>query len=92
MSLSYESSGVRYDQLDAFKRACQQAARGTYDPGYLNYTLGKLMIRRLREDYCADRGGRACWKDFHNRLLAMGGPALPLLRARLLPGDTRPLL
>jgi len=29
MSLSYESSGVRYDQLDAFKRACQEAARGT---------------------------------------------------------------
>lgn len=29
MSLSYESSGVRYDQLDAFKRACQRAARGT---------------------------------------------------------------
>ena len=29
MSLSYESSGVRYDQLDAFKRACQAAARGT---------------------------------------------------------------
>ena len=31
MSLSYESSGVRYDQLDAFKRACQAAARGTVD-------------------------------------------------------------
>lgn len=29
MSLSYESSGVRYDQLDAFKRACQRAARET---------------------------------------------------------------
>jgi phosphoribosylformylglycinamidine cyclo-ligase len=29
MSLNYESSGVRYDQLDAFKRACQQAARAT---------------------------------------------------------------
>src|SRR5882757_5206012 len=29
MSLSYESSGVRYDQLDAFKRACQRAARTT---------------------------------------------------------------
>ena len=29
MSLSYESSGVRYDQLDAFKRACQRAARPT---------------------------------------------------------------
>ncbi|MFO1450780.1 MAG: AIR synthase-related protein [Opitutaceae bacterium] len=38
MSLSYESSGVRYDQLDAFKRACQQAARTTapllHDHGY----------------------------------------------------------
>ncbi|MBX3748509.1 MAG: phosphoribosylformylglycinamidine cyclo-ligase [Opitutaceae bacterium] len=38
MSLSYESSGVRYDQLDAFKRACQQAARTTapllQDHGY----------------------------------------------------------
>ena len=29
MSLSYEDSGVRYDQLDAFKRACQRAARTT---------------------------------------------------------------
>ncbi|MBL9203063.1 MAG: phosphoribosylformylglycinamidine cyclo-ligase, partial [Opitutaceae bacterium] len=29
MALSYESSGVRYDQLDAFKRACQQAAKTT---------------------------------------------------------------
>jgi len=29
MSLSYEASGVRYDRLDAFKRACQRAARGT---------------------------------------------------------------
>ena len=29
MSLSYEASGVRYDQLDAFKRACQRAARTT---------------------------------------------------------------
>ena len=29
MSLSYEKSGVRYDQLDAFKRACQKAARTT---------------------------------------------------------------
>jgi len=38
MSLSYESSGVRYDQLDPFKRACQQAARATvsalHDHGY----------------------------------------------------------
>jgi len=31
--------------------ARQQAARGTYDPAYLNYTLGKLMIRKLRTDW-----------------------------------------
>jgi phosphoribosylformylglycinamidine cyclo-ligase len=38
MSLSYESAGVQYDQLDAFKRACQRAARTTVaalaDHGY----------------------------------------------------------
>jgi hypothetical protein len=33
--------------------ARQQAARGTYDPAYLNYTLGKLMIRKLRDDWVA---------------------------------------
>jgi len=33
--------------------ARQQAARGTYDPAYLNYTLGKLMIRKLRTDWVA---------------------------------------
>ena len=38
--------------------ARQQAARGTYDPAYLNYTMGKLMIRKLREDWTATRGGR----------------------------------
>ena len=38
--------------------ARQQAARGTYDPAYLNYTMGKLMIRRLREDWTATRGGQ----------------------------------
>jgi uncharacterized protein (DUF885 family) len=41
--------------------ARQQAARGTYDPAYLNYTLGKLMIRKLRADWVAkmSSGGAA---------------------------------
>ncbi|MGP1664402.1 MAG: DUF885 domain-containing protein, partial [Rhodanobacter sp.] len=42
--------------------ARQQAARGTYDPAYLNYTLGKLMIMQLRQDWTATHGGRAGWK------------------------------
>ncbi|WP_206740943.1 DUF885 family protein [Methylomicrobium lacus] len=39
--------------------ARQQAARGTFDPAYLNYTLGKLMIRKLREEWTVPHGGRA---------------------------------
>lgn len=60
--------------------ADQQAARGTYDPAYLNYTLGKLMIRKLRADWTATRGGRAAWKDFHDQFLSYGGPPIPLVR------------
>ena len=72
--------------------ARQQAARGMYDPGYLNYTLGKLMIRRLREDYCRNRGGVACWKQFHDTFLEYGGPPIPIVRQAMLPEDTAPLL
>jgi hypothetical protein len=39
--------------------ARQQAARGTYDPAYLDYTLGKLMIRKLRADWIAKTRGAA---------------------------------
>jgi uncharacterized protein (DUF885 family) len=66
--------------------ARQQAARGTFDPGYLNYTLGKLMIRKLRDDWTASRGGRQAWKQFHDLLLSYGGPPLPLVRRALLDG------
>jgi uncharacterized protein (DUF885 family) len=65
----------------------QQALRGTYDPAYLNYTLGKLMIRKLREDWTATRGGRAAWKEFHDTLLSYGGPPLPLVRREMLGSD-----
>jgi uncharacterized protein (DUF885 family) len=69
--------------------ARQQAARGTYDPAYLNYTMGKLMIRKLREDWTASRGGRAAWKDFHDQFLSYGGPPLPLVRAQMMGGAPR---
>jgi Bacterial protein of unknown function (DUF885) len=64
--------------------AIQQARRGTYDPGYLNYTLGKLMIMKLRSDWTADRGGREAWREFHDTLLSYGGPPIPLLRKAML--------
>jgi hypothetical protein len=64
--------------------ARQQAARGTYDPAYLNYTLGKLMIRKLRSDWTASRGGRAAWHDFHDKFLSYGGPPIPLVREQMM--------
>ncbi|HZF26161.1 MAG TPA: DUF885 domain-containing protein [Steroidobacteraceae bacterium] len=71
--------------------ARQQAARGTYDPAYLNYTMGKLMIRKLREEWTANRGGRAAWHDFHDQLLSYGGPPLPMIRKAMLGKDEGPL-
>jgi len=62
----------------------QQAARGTYDAAYLNYTLGKLMILKLREDWTATRGGRSAWKAFHDEFLSHGGPAIPLVRQAMM--------
>jgi uncharacterized protein (DUF885 family) len=73
--------------------ARQQAARGTYDPAYLNYTLGKLMIRKLRTDWVAKHGAKggaasaddqAQWHDFHDQFLSYGGPPIPLLRKEML--------
>jgi hypothetical protein len=71
--------------------ARQQAARGTFDPGYLNYTIGKLIIRKLRDDWTATRGGRAAYRAFHDRLLSFGGPPLPLVRKAMM-GDDSPVL
>ncbi len=68
--------------------ARQQAARGTYDPAYLNYTLGKLMIRKLRADWTAKNGGREAWKGFHDRFLSYGGPPIPLVRQAMMNEDT----
>jgi uncharacterized protein (DUF885 family) len=71
--------------------ARQQAARGTYDPQYLDYTLGKLMIRKLRADWVAKQaaggaaGGdpRQYWESFHDKFLSYGGPPIPLVRQAL---------
>ena len=67
--------------------ARQQAARGTFDPAYLNYTLGKLMIRKLRDDWTASRGGRKAWGAFHDQFLSYGSPPIPLARKAMLGSD-----
>ena len=71
----------------------QQALRGTYDPGYFAYTLGKLIIVRMREDWTAGRGGRAAWRAFHETLLSHGSAPLPALRKAMMgPEDPGTLL
>src|SRR5207253_6179256 len=72
--------------------ARQQAARGTFDPAYLNYTLGKLMIRKLREDWTASRGGKQAWGQFHDAFLSYGGPPIPLVRNAMLGASAGPAL
>ncbi len=51
------------------KPARAEAMRGTFDPGYLNYTLGKLQILKLRDDYKAQEGANFSAQKFHNELL-----------------------
>ena len=71
----------------------QQALRGTYDPGYFAYTLGKLIIMKMRADWTAGRGGRTAWKAFHETLLSHGSAPLPVLRKAMMgPDDPGPLL
>jgi uncharacterized protein (DUF885 family) len=85
------------DSYKMFREQCyqdegnaeQQAARGTYDPAYLNYTMGKLMIRKLRDDWIATRGGRKAWKAFHDEFLSFGGPPIPLVRAAMMGGEAK---
>jgi hypothetical protein len=86
MSIAEAEKMFREQAFQDVANARQQAARGTFDPAFLNYTLGKLMVRKLREDWTASRGGRAAWRKFHDRLLSYGGPPLPLVRAAMLGG------
>ena len=67
--------------------ARQQAARGTYDPAYLNYNMGKLMILKLREDWTKDKGGRKAWKAFHDEFMAKGWIPISLIRYEMLGAD-----
>jgi uncharacterized protein (DUF885 family) len=66
--------------------ARREAERGTFDPGYVVYSAGKLMLLKLRADYEAKHQGKFSLKAFHDRLLGNG--ALPFwMHRRLMLGD-----
>jgi uncharacterized protein (DUF885 family) len=87
--------GVRFFRDEAFMEegsARREAERGTFDPMYLVYSVGKLMLMKLRNDYKQQQGKSFSLKAFHDTLLANGTAPLWLHRALMLPGDTGDLL
>jgi uncharacterized protein (DUF885 family) len=62
----------------------EQAVRGTFDPGYFAYTLGKLQILALRTEARAKLGSSFSLQRFHDALLAHGAPPLALIHDTVL--------
>lgn len=66
--------------------ALRETKRGTKDPTYLVYTLGKLKILKLKQDYKKKVGPAYSLKAFHDAFLKCGFPPLQMVRAELLEG------
>lgn len=71
------------------KPSMLEAMRGTFDPGYLNYSLGKLQLLKLRDDYKAQEGANFSLEKFHNEILNHGAPPIRLLREMLLKDGSK---
>jgi len=67
--------GMRFFRDEAFLEeatARREAERGTFDPTYLVYSVGKLMMLKLRRDYKEQQGGKFSLRTFHDTVLAQG--------------------
>jgi uncharacterized protein (DUF885 family) len=69
----------------------RETKRGTSDPTYLYYTLGKLQILKLRDDYKKKLGDKYSLEEFHNLFLQQGFPPVKSVR-KLMMGDDSPVL
>jgi uncharacterized protein (DUF885 family) len=69
-----------------------ETERGTFDPTYLVYSVGKLIILKIREDYKRYRKEEYSLQEFHDRLLEIGQAPLWVHRQILMPGDRSKLL
>jgi uncharacterized protein (DUF885 family) len=92
-SIKLHCQGMTVDEATRFfmdncyweeKPAHSEAVRGTFDPGYLYYTLGKLMILKLRSDWQAQEGANYTLQKFHDEFLRHGMPPVPLMRKIML--------
>jgi uncharacterized protein (DUF885 family) len=92
-SVRMHTQGMTVDQATKFfvdncyyeeATARQEAERGTYDPGYCFYTIGKLQMLKLREDWRKQEGASFSLKKFHDEVLRHGAPPVRLLREIML--------
>ena len=84
--------GAKFFQENCYaeaKPARAEAMRGTFDPGYLNYTLGKLEILKLRADCQAQYGDKFILQKFHDEVLDHGMLPIRFLREILLSDSTK---
>jgi uncharacterized protein (DUF885 family) len=93
VSIKTHCQGMNVDDATKFfmdnwyqgdKPSRQEALRGTFDPGYLFYTIGKLELLKLREDYKKQEGANFNLKKFHDEVLNHGMPQVHLLREIML--------
>lgn len=93
VAIKMHCQGMNVDEATKFfqancyyeeKPARQEAIRGTFDPEYLYYTLGKLQILKLREDWRKQMGTGFTLKKFHDEFLRHGMPPIRLLREVML--------
>ncbi len=81
--------GVEFFQKEGYQshaNAVRETKRGTRDPTYLVYTLGKLQILKLRDDYRKKTGDAFRLQDFHDAFLRQGFPPVKIIRRAML-GD-----
>jgi uncharacterized protein (DUF885 family) len=79
--------GMRFFRDEAFLEeatARREAERGTFDPTYLVYSAGKLMMLKLRRDYKEQQGGKFSLRAFHDTVLAQGCAPFSALRQLVL--------
>jgi len=91
--MSLEEGTAFFEKEGYFEHvnAEREAMRGTADPTYLVYTLGKLEVLKLRKDYKRKLGERFSLQEFHERFLGFGYPPVKLVREEML-GDDSPTL
>ncbi len=92
-AIQLHCSGMTVDEATRFfmdhsyyqeKPARSEALRGTVDPGYGFYTLGKLQLLKLRADWKTQEGDRFTRQRFHDEVLRQGMPPIRMLRELML--------